>query len=124
VIRVVFAVDNRAVQIPTGGSGQVPKGSHWPADDPIVLANPDLFSDDPRWGMLYSVEPDGYDAPVEQTTAAPGERRATRRPPAPAADAASDEAAELRDELTRLGRPVDSRWGLRRLREEMEKVAQ
>ncbi len=121
MIRVVYAVDTRGVQLPTGGGGQIPKGSHWPADDPIVLAHPDLFSDDPRWGMLYSVEPEGYDAPVEQTTAAPGEKRATRRPPP--ADAASDEAAELRDELIRLGRDVDARWGLRRLREEMEKAA-
>lgn len=79
-INVVYAVTSRRVQLAGGMFSVVPKGSHWPADDPIVKANPDLFSPDPRFGMLYSVEPDGYDAPVEQATAAPGERRQTRRP--------------------------------------------
>jgi hypothetical protein len=121
VIRVVFASDTKRVELPAGGYGVIAKGSHWPATDPIVLAHPEVFTDDPRYGMNYSVEPAGYDAPVEQTTAGPGEKRATRRPPV---DDASEEAAELRAELTRLGRPVDSRWGLARLRSEMEKVVQ
>jgi colicin import membrane protein len=47
--------------------------------DPVVRAHPDWFSTDPRYGLLYSVEPDGYDAPVEEATAVPGERRNTRR---------------------------------------------
>lgn len=73
-MKVVYATATKHV-----GSGVVHKGSHWPADDPIVRDHPDLFSDDARYGMSYSVEPDGYDAPVEQATAAPGERRAIRR---------------------------------------------
>lgn len=91
-IPVVYAVNNAT--LPHNG-GQVPvrKGGHWPADDPIVQAYPDLFSADPRWGMAYTVEPDGYDGPpldpaaaqargipIEQATAAPGETRTTRRP--------------------------------------------
>jgi hypothetical protein len=117
-IPVVFASATKRVELPGGGFGVIQKGSHWPADDPIVLAHPEVFSDDPRWGMNYSVEPPGYDAPVEQTTAAPGERRTTRRP----VDDTSEEAEALRSELRRLGREVDARWGVRRLREELEKV--
>jgi hypothetical protein len=119
-IRVVFASDTKRVELPGGGYGVVQKGSHWPAEDPIVLAHPEVFTTDPRYGMHYSREPAGYDAPVEQVTAGPGEKRNARRPP----DDASEEAAELRSELTRLGRPVDSRWGVARLRAELEKVGQ
>ena len=85
-MRVVYATSTTSVGLPNGASGTIHKGTHWPADDPIVRAHPDLFSDDPRWGMNYSVEPEGYndpprssDTPVEQATAAPGEKRSTRR---------------------------------------------
>lgn len=78
-IRVVYAVGSEVVRMPDGNSYPVQKGSHWPEDDPVVRFRPELFSDDARYGMLYSREPDGYDAPVEQATAAPGERRNVRR---------------------------------------------
>lgn len=53
-------------------------GSHWPADDPLVVAHKKLFTDDPTFGMSSSAPV----APVvEQATAAPGEKRATRRAP-------------------------------------------
>jgi hypothetical protein len=120
-IRVVYATTQKRIELPDGGFAVIPKGSHWPADDPIVQAHPDAFSDDPRWGMLYSTEPAGYNAPVEQATAAPGELRMTRRPQV---DDAFDEAEGLRSELARLGVKVDGRWSLGRLREEMEKVGQ
>lgn len=47
-------------------------GSVWSADDPLVKANPDMFSDAPEvletsTGVKYR--------PVERATAAPGERR-------------------------------------------------
>lgn len=32
-------------------------GSHWLADDPLVLARPDLFTQDCRYGLVYSGEP-------------------------------------------------------------------
>jgi len=76
---VVYAKDTRVVGTGEGGMGRVQKGSHWPAGDPVVKANPDLFSSDPRWGMNFSVEPEGWGAPVEQATAAPGEKRNMRR---------------------------------------------
>jgi hypothetical protein len=78
-VKVVYATVRARVQLESGISGMVQKGSHWPADDPVVRAHPDWFSTDPRYGMSYSVEPDGWDAPVEEATAVPGERRNTRR---------------------------------------------
>jgi hypothetical protein len=76
---VVFATATTHVTTPGGARILVRKGSHWPASDPVVQVQPSLFSDDARYGMTYSVEPAGYDAPVgapvEQATAAPGERR-------------------------------------------------
>lgn len=78
-IPVVYAMGTDFVHLPDGTRVPVAKGSHWPADDPAVRARPELFSEDSRWGMRYTVEPDGYDAPVETATAAPGEMRAVRR---------------------------------------------
>jgi hypothetical protein len=118
-MRIVFARETRQVPLPDGGFGVIHKGTHWPADDPIVAAHPEAFTTDARYGLNYSRQPAGYDAPVEQTTAAPGEKRNVRRPPV---DDTSDEAEALRAELQRLGRQVDSRWGVNRLRAELEKV--
>jgi len=80
VISVVYAVANATVTLPGRGTGQIQKGQHFPADDPFVRSRPELFSSDPRFGMLYTVEPDGYDdPPVEAATANPGEKRSVRR---------------------------------------------
>lgn len=79
-IPIVYATGTDNVNLPAGGRVRVAKGTHWPATDPAVRARPDLFSDDPRWGLLYTVEPDGYDAPIETASAAPGEKRSARRP--------------------------------------------
>jgi hypothetical protein len=79
MIKVVYAIQQFMTTLPNGVRASIPKGSHWPVDDAVVRANPDCFSDDPRYGMLYSTEPAGYDAPVETATAAPGERRSVRR---------------------------------------------
>lgn len=79
MISVVYAMGTQPVTSKDGTRVMVQKGTHWPADDPIVAAMPQLFSADPRWGLLYTVEPDGYDAPIETASAAPGERRTARR---------------------------------------------
>jgi hypothetical protein len=82
---VVFAKENAAVPTADGDTVPVAKGSHWPANDPVVRTMPSLFTKDPRYGMHYSVEPAGYndeyqDTPVETATRAPGEKRPyTRR---------------------------------------------
>lgn len=81
MISVVYATARATIMLPNGARAIVPKGSHWPADDPVVTKQPELFSADPRWGMSYSEEPEGYSAPVEAASASPGERRAVPRPP-------------------------------------------
>jgi len=82
-IEIVYAMARALVGNGSGASVLVAKGSHWPAADPVVLANPQLFSADPRWGLQYSVEPDGWDDPVggsvETATATPGEKRSVSR---------------------------------------------
>lgn len=82
---VVYAMGTETVNLPSGGSMPVGKGTHWPVDDPVVRARPDLFSRDPRWGLLYTQEPDGYNDPirtedtvVEMASSAPGEKRPRR----------------------------------------------
>lgn len=82
MIEAVYATATFPADMPGGGRVMVHKGTHWPAGDPVVEAYPANFSVDPRWGLQYSREPDGWDAPpVEQATAAPGERRNVRRVP-------------------------------------------
>lgn len=77
---VVYARGTSVVTTPDGGRHTVQGGQHWPADDPVVRANPGLFSPDPRYGVSFSVAPaELSEPPVEQATAAPGEKRATRR---------------------------------------------
>jgi len=82
-IDVVYAMGTEAVNMPTGLRVTVHKGTHWPASDPVVLARPDLFTSDARYGLLYTAPPPGYDGDlnelVEEATANPGERRSTRR---------------------------------------------
>ena len=71
----VFACDTVSVREP--GSKyptQEAKGSAWHAECPLVLAYPDLFSTTPT-----DVHPRNWESPVKQATAAPGEKRATRR---------------------------------------------
>jgi hypothetical protein len=113
-MRVVFATETTSVAMPGGYPLGVQKGSHWAADDPLVQEHPDLFSDDPRYGMSYS-QPQREES-VEQATAGPGEQRHTVRPQV---DQAFDEMAELRAEAERAGIEVDRRWGLARLRQEL-----
>jgi hypothetical protein len=42
-----------------GSPVMVQGGSHWLADDPLVLARPDLFTADCRYGLAWSGEPPG-----------------------------------------------------------------
>lgn len=82
MIDVVFAMGTERVGMPDGHSVQVRKGSHWPANDPVVRARPSLFTPDARYGLQYTAPPPGYDGDlneVEEATANPGERRSVRR---------------------------------------------
>ena len=77
---VVYAKWSGQVAAPDGGRWNVQGGQHWPADDPVVLANPGMFSADPRFGVTYSAAPaELSEEPVEQATAGPGEKRNVRR---------------------------------------------
>ncbi len=82
---VVFAQANGQVPLESGRVAQVRKGQHWPATDQVVRMRPDLFTEDPRYGLLYTEAPPGFDSElnefrdVEEATAVPGERRNVRR---------------------------------------------
>jgi hypothetical protein len=81
-VDIVFAQGDGRVQLNNGSVAQVRKGQHWPASDQVVRLRPDLFTTDPRYGLLYTEAPPGYDAQlneVEMATAAPGEKRSVRR---------------------------------------------
>lgn len=58
-----------------GEKVRIYEGEVWAGSDPVVLANPSLFSAKPT--KLRRTTPE---APVETATAAPGEKRSTRKP--------------------------------------------
>lgn len=58
-----------------GGVVRLAEGDAWPADDEFVKARPEFFADEPT--KVHHSR--GAEAPVEQATARPGEKRATRR---------------------------------------------
>lgn len=86
---VVFAKTTTYLASPQGYSVFVVLGQHWPANDPIVQAYPDVFSSDPVYGLSFSPKPIVAEPavlsdppapkpavkPVEATTANPGEKR-------------------------------------------------
>lgn len=77
----VYATSTQQVVTPDGGRETVHFGEHWPAGDPVVLAAPaGLFTADGRSTMRCTAPlPEADEPPVEQATAAPGERRNIRR---------------------------------------------
>jgi hypothetical protein len=56
----------------TGQFITLARGMEFDDDDPIVAAHPWAFRDEPKAGPVTEV-------PIEQATAAPGEKRGTRR---------------------------------------------
>ena len=73
MIEVVYATTSASV-----GNRTIHAGQHWPKEDPIVKQYPNFFSSDPRYGLVMSEPPKGWeDPPVEQVTAGPGERRSS-----------------------------------------------
>jgi hypothetical protein len=82
MIEVVYAMGTENVNMTSGATVQVHKGTHWPATDPVVRTRPALFTKDPRYGLLYTAPPPGHDGElneVEEATANPGEKRSARR---------------------------------------------
>lgn len=78
-MQIVYAKDWITAPV-NGAVRRYHPGSHWPADDPYVLANPGQFSDDPRYHLAFTEVRPGYLGDEETATAAPGERRTSRRP--------------------------------------------
>jgi hypothetical protein len=83
MIEFVYARATGNAHLPNGQTIRIAAGYMVPANDPVVAANPDLFSPDPRYcsalfGTVLPAELAG--PPVETATAAPGERRNARRP--------------------------------------------
>jgi hypothetical protein len=75
-LRVLYAKGTAMVETPDGGRHIVSGGQHWPADDPVVKARPDLFTDDPRYGLSFTTPPaEMMEPPVEDATADPGRKR-------------------------------------------------
>lgn len=82
-MKLVFANTTTTITTPGGVHVLIRWGEHWPASDPVVKSHPNLFTDDPTPGLRISApieETNGTPGkPVEQATAAPGEKRTTRR---------------------------------------------
>ncbi len=88
-MEIKYAMATTHVSAGTGHTVLVVLGTHWPADDPIVQTFPELFTDNPMYGLVFT-QPPVTSAPeptpervlrpsVESATAAPGERRAAIR---------------------------------------------
>lgn len=78
-MKLKFATATTTVTTPGGVHVLIRWGEHWPANDPVVVAFPQHFTDDPTPGLRISQPLKTDDEkPVEQATAAPGEKR-TRR---------------------------------------------
>jgi hypothetical protein len=81
-VDIVFAQGDGQVPLKSGAVAQVRKGQHWPVTDQVVKLRPDLFTTDPRFGLLYTEAPPGFDSELnelEEATANPGEKRSARR---------------------------------------------
>lgn len=55
-MKIVFALTTAVI-----GTATIYAGSHWPANDPLVLEHPGMFSEDPRVGLQYTRRPDELD---------------------------------------------------------------
>lgn len=78
-MRIVYA--NTSAVVAHGGL-RIPirTGEPWDGDDALVKAHPELFVDGPA-SVRSTRDPSGViDLPVERATAAPGEKRNTRKP--------------------------------------------
>jgi len=77
---IVYPVTDATLTLADGSVFVVHRGQHWTTTDRVVQEKPDAFSDDPRYGLAFSTPPaEMADPPVEQATAAPGEKRSMRR---------------------------------------------
>lgn len=74
---IVVALNNSVIPNGTRQPVVVRRGEAWDADDPVVKANPSMFSADPAAARQTRLR--SRDEVVEQATRAPGERSRARR---------------------------------------------
>lgn len=76
---IVYPVADAVLPLKSGASFTIRRGQHWSAHDTVVQEHPDMFTTDARYGLAFSTPPQELsEGPVEQATAAPGERRSVR----------------------------------------------
>jgi hypothetical protein len=75
---MVYAADTANIMMPDGSMVLIREGQPWSPNDPVVQFKPMLFRRDPEAQAPTSIGADGQPV-VEQATAAPGEKRNTRR---------------------------------------------
>lgn len=75
---MVYAVDTAQIMMPDGSMVLIREGQPWSPNDPVVRFKPMLFSAEAEKPAPTSIGADGQPV-VEQATAAPGEKRNTRR---------------------------------------------
>lgn len=75
---VVFVKESASTAV-EGRRVRLQKDEAWDADDPVVKARPDLFVDRPERVMVSTEKPARTASPIEQATAAPGEKRTTKK---------------------------------------------
>jgi hypothetical protein len=78
MLKVVYAKSSTVIASPGGMTVMVPWGSHWPADDPIVVAHPEIFTEDPGPGLRISAPRTEDGEFLETATATPGSKRVRR----------------------------------------------
>lgn len=79
-MEIVYPINDATLTLADGSVFVVRRGQHWSTEDAVVREKPDAFSTDPRYGLAFSTPPpEMSEPPVEQATAAPGERRNVRR---------------------------------------------
>jgi hypothetical protein len=74
-MRIVYAKSTTSVTTGIGLIHRLTRGDAWDADDPVVEAHPDMFSETPTF---VNTSARGWVEFVEQATAAPGEKRRRR----------------------------------------------
>jgi hypothetical protein len=76
-VGTVYAVDTANIMMPDESMVLIQKGEPWSTDAEVVRFKPQLFTTEPDQPAPTSIGPGGI--PVEQATAAPGEKRNVRR---------------------------------------------
>jgi hypothetical protein len=106
---VVFANRHVLASHPKhGGVVELIEGGHYLADDPIVTTYPDLFTDDPRFGLRCSdpLEADGLPAWADRSEPEPEEQPAPGPEPEQQPEQQPQDGDGSKDDGTRTAAPA------------------